>query len=68
MRIHSEDFIWGLIFFFVIIGSICFGIWIKVNNNSVKVIDGCQYIQNYNGHGWDLVHKGNCTNSIHYKK
>jgi len=68
MRIYSEDFIWGLIFFFVIIGSICFGIWIKVNNNSVKVIDGCQYLQNYNGHGWDLVHKGNCTNSIHYKK
>ena len=68
MRIYSEDFIWGLIFFFVIIGSICFGIWIKVNNNSVKVIDGCQYLQNYNGHGWDLVHKGNCTNSIHYRK
>lgn len=68
MRIYSEDFIWGLIFFFVIIGSICFGIWIKVNNNSVKVIDGCQYLQNYNGHGWDLVHKGNCTNLIHYKK
>jgi len=68
MRIYSEDFIWGLIFVFVIVGVICFGIWIKVNNNSVKVIDGCQYIQSYNGHGWSLVHKGNCTNFVHYKK
>lgn len=68
MKIHSEDFIWGGIFVFVILGLIGCAIWIRVNNNSIKVIDGCQYIHHYNGHGWDLVHKGNCTNLIHYKK
>ena len=68
MRIRSEDFIWGGIFVFIILGLIGCAIWIRVNNNSIKVIDGCQYIHHYNGHGWDLVHKGNCTNSIHYKK
>jgi hypothetical protein len=68
MKIHSEDFIWGGIFVFIILGLIGCAIWIRVNNNSIKVIDGCQYIHHYNGHGWDLVHKGNCTNLIHYKK
>ena len=68
MKIHSEDFIWGGIFVFIILGLIGCAIWIRVNNNSIKVIDSCQYIHHYNGHGWDLVHKGNCTNLIHYKK
>lgn len=68
MKIHSEDIIWSGIFVFVILGLIGCAIWIRVNNNSIKVIDGCQYIHHYNGHGWDLVHKGNCTNLIHYKK
>ena len=68
MKIHFDDIIWGGIFVFVILGLIGCAIWIRVNNNSIKVIDGCQYIHHYNGHGWDLVHKGNCTNLIHYKK
>ena len=68
MKIHFDDIIWGGIFVFIILGLIGCAIWIRVNNNSIKVIDGCQYIHHYNGHGWDLVHKGNCTNSIHYKK
>ena len=68
MRIHSENFIWTSIFVFAIVGVIGYALWIRVNNNSIKVIDGCQYIHHYNGHGWDLVHKGNCTNLIHYKK
>lgn len=68
MRIYSEDFIWTSIFVFAIIGVIGYGLWIRINNNNIKVIDGCQYIQSYNGHGWSLVHKGNCTNAIHYKK
>lgn len=63
-----EDLAWGGIFVFIILGLIGCAIWIRVNNNSIKVIDGCQYIHHYNGHGWDLVHKGNCTNLIHYKK
>ena len=68
MRIHSNDTIWGIIFIFIIAGAIGYGLWIRGNNNSIKVIDNCQYLDHYNGHGWDLVHKGNCTNAIHYKK
>jgi hypothetical protein len=66
--IHKEDIAWGGIFILVIAGVIGYGIWIRVHNNTTKLIDGCQYIQHYNGHGWDLVHKGNCTNVIHYHK
>ena len=68
MRIHLEDFIWGGIFVLAIAGVIGYGLWIRFNNNKIKVIDNCQYIEHYNGHGWDLVHKGNCTNVIHYHK
>lgn len=65
---RSEDFIWGSIFVLAIVGVIGYGLWIRINNNNIKVIDGCQYIEHFNGRGWDLVHKGNCTNAIHYKK
>ena len=68
MRIHTEDIFWGGFLVFIILAVIGYAFWIRGNNNKVKVIDGCQYIQHYNGHGWDLVHKGNCTNIIHYKK
>lgn len=67
MRIYSEDIIWGWMVF-VIIGAIAWGIYIGSKNNTTKVIDGCVYIQTWNGHGFNLTHKGNCTNSIHYKK
>jgi len=67
MRIHSEDLTWGGVFVLVIALVIGYAIWIRVNNNNIKVIDNCEYIQHYNGHGWNLVHKGNCTNTIHYK-
>jgi len=68
MRIRFEDLAWGGIFVFIIAATIGYAFWIRSNNNSVKVIDHCEYIQNYNGHGWNLTHKGNCTNFIHYKK
>jgi hypothetical protein len=68
MRIDFGDVIWAGIFVFIIATTIGYAFWIRDNNNSIKVIDNCQYIQHYNGHGWDLVHKGNCTNTIHYKK
>ena len=55
-------------FVLVIIGAIAWGLYIRSTNNTIKVIDGCQYLKNYNGHGWNLTHKGNCTNTIHYKK
>ena len=66
--IHTEDIIWVGFFLLVIVGSIAYGVRIVNLNNSIKVIDNCEYIRTYNGHGWNLTHKGNCTNSIHYKK
>lgn len=68
MRIDFGDVIWAGIFVFIIATTIGYAFLIRNNNNSIKVIDNCQYIQHYNGHGWDLVHKGNCTNIVHYKK
>jgi hypothetical protein len=66
--IHTEDIVWGTIFV-AIIGLVIYSwAYIGTRNNTIKVIDNCQYIQQYNGHGWNLTHKGNCTNSIHYKK
>jgi hypothetical protein len=65
---HKEDLAWGAIFV-AIIGLVIYSwIFIRTRNNTIKVIDNCQYIQQYNGHGWNLTHKGNCTNIIHYKK
>jgi hypothetical protein len=68
MRRHTEDIIFGGMFVLVIVGAIAWSLHIRANNNTTKVIDNCQYIQQYNGHGWNLTHKGNCTNIIHYKK
>jgi len=68
MRIHTENTAFVGMFVLVIIGAIAWGLYIRSTNNTIKVIDGCQYLQNYNGHGWTLTHKGNCTNFIHYKK
>jgi hypothetical protein len=68
MRINTDDIIWGGIFIFIIACTIGYALWIRDNINSIKVIDNCEYIQHYNGHGWNLTHKGNCTNIIHYKK
>lgn len=41
---------------------------IKKNNGKIVVIDQCQYIQVWNGHGYNITHKGNCTNEVHLKK
>jgi len=65
---HTGDTVWGVVFI-VIIGLVIYSlVRIWTLNNTTKVIDGCEYIQNYNGHGWNLTHKGNCTNAIHYRK
>jgi hypothetical protein len=65
---HKEDLAWGAIFI-AIIGLIIYSwVYIGNRNNTIKVIDNCQYLQQYNGHGWNLTHKGNCTNAVHYKK
>ena len=65
---HTGDAVWGAIFV-AIIGLVIYSwIYIGTRNNTIKVIDNCQYIQQYNGHGWNLTHKGNCTNAVHYKK
>ena len=68
MRIHTEDITFIAMFVLVVIGAIAWGLYIRSTNNTIKVIDNCQYIRQYNGHGWNLTHKGNCTNTIHYKK
>jgi hypothetical protein len=68
MRINTDDIIWGGIFIFIIACTISYALWIRGNNNSIKVIDNCQYIQTYSGNGWHIIHKGNCTNAAHYKK
>jgi hypothetical protein len=66
--IHTEDIVWGAIFV-AIIGLVIYSCILTGKRNiTIKVIDNCQYIQQYNGHGWNLTHKGNCTNAIHYKK
>jgi hypothetical protein len=65
---NKQDIVWGAIFI-AIIGLIIYSwVYIGNRNNTIKVIDGCEYIQQYNGRGWNLTHKGNCTNIIHYKK
>jgi hypothetical protein len=65
---HTGDAVWGAVFI-VIIGLVIYSlVRIWTLNNTTKVIDGCEYIRTYNGNGWSLVHKGNCTNTIHYKK
>jgi len=68
MRIHTKDIFWGGVFVFIILATIGYALWMRANNNSIKVIDGYQYIRTWNGHGFSLTHKGNCTNFIHYKK
>jgi hypothetical protein len=65
---YKQDIVLGAVFI-VIIGLVIYSwVYIGIRNNTIKVIDNCQYIQQYNGHGWNLTHKGNCTNAIHYKK
>lgn len=65
---HTGDIFWGAVFVGIVVLVIYSLVRIWTFNNTTKVIDGCEYIQNYNGHGWSLTHKGNCTNAIHYKK
>jgi len=65
---HTGDTVWGAVFI-VIIGLVVYCLYdIRKMNNTIKVIDGCEYIRHYNGHGFDLIHKGNCSNVVHYKK
>jgi len=66
--IRAEDIFWGAIFVAIIGLVIHSWVYIGTRNNTIKVIDNCQYIQQYNGHGWNLTHKGNCTNTYHLKK
>jgi hypothetical protein len=68
MTRHTENAAFVGMFVLVIVGAIAWGLYIRSTNNTIKVIDGCQYIRQYNGHGWNLTHKGNYTNTIHYKK
>jgi hypothetical protein len=65
---NTQDIFWAAIFV-VIIGLIIYSwVYIGTRNNTIKVIDGCEYIRIYSGNGWSLIHKGNCSNVVHYKK
>jgi len=65
---HTGDTVWAAVFI-VIIGLVIYSlVRIWTLNNTTKVIDGCEYIRTYNGNGWSLTHKGNCTNIYHLKK
>ena len=68
MRRHTENTAFIAMFVLVIVGAIAWGLYIRSTNNTIKVIDGCQYIRVYSGDGWNLIHKGNCTNIYHLKK
>jgi len=64
----TQDVFWAAVFV-GIIGLVVYCLYdIRKMNNTIKVIDGCEYIRHYNGHGFDLIHKGNCSNVVHYKK
>jgi hypothetical protein len=65
---NNQDIALNAIFIVIISLAICYWVYIGTRNNTTKVVDGCEYIRTYNGHGWNLTHKGNCTNIIHYKK
>ena len=64
----TQDVFWGAVFIVIIGLAIYSLVRIWALNNTTKVIDGCEYIRTYNGHGWSLTHKGNCMNTIHYKR
>jgi uncharacterized protein YqhQ len=65
---HTGDTVWAAAFI-VIIGLVIYSlVRIWALNNTTKVIDGCEYIRVYSGNGWNLIHKGNCTNIYHLKK
>ena len=52
----------------IITSLVSLALSVNRENNSVVVIDGCQYIKTYTGGkygGFALTHKGNCTNIIH---
>lgn len=40
---------------------------VSTNYYEVIVLDGCEYIQNMQAVGYHIIHKGNCTNSVHYR-
>lgn len=49
-----------------IIGLMIYGAFrIYSKNYSTVVVGGCQYLQVYNGQGWSLTHRGDCTNVLH---
>jgi hypothetical protein len=57
---NAEIIVW------IAIAIILIGVAVKFYpKTTVVTIDDCQYIRSWNGHGYSLTHKGNCTNSLH---
>jgi len=53
---------------FACVAAIVYFSFLYRNNGRIVVIDKCQYIKSWNGHSFNLTHKGNCTNIIHNTK
>ena len=65
MKIKASDILFILIFIIIIAAPIAEIIYIRNYNYGTIIIDKCQYIRTWSGHGWAVTHKGDCTNSIH---
>jgi len=67
MKIKAFDILFVLIVVVIISAFVVQIIYIRNNNYSTIIIDNCQYIRTWSGHGWTVTHKGDCTNAIHLK-
>jgi outer membrane protein assembly factor BamD (BamD/ComL family) len=55
----------GVVVIFFIVAILLFVCAVSCQDGKTTVIENCEYIQSWNGQGFSLTHKGNCTNAIH---
>ena len=67
MKTRIFDILLALIVILIIAAPIAEVIYIRKYNYRTVIIDNCQYIRTWSGHGWNVTHKGDCTNEIHFK-
>jgi len=66
VKFIAAHWVEGLILL-VIAAAVISLIFLAVQWDTIKVIDGCQYISHFTGREYVLIHKGNCTNAIHLR-
>ena len=66
MKFIAAHWVEGLILLVIAVAVISI-IAAGIQRDTVKVIDGCQYISHFTGREYVLIHKGNCTNAIHLR-